>query len=130
MHDTIIHAYTRAEALSDGVLIDITEQAKACGFRLPTAITEEAFLETVTWTEHDEANFPGFGQSPEGRLHDVLTMAFLSARSTLRDVAKFTVLRLDRHNAIQVPTPVAMKLHIGPGDDPLPVLTIMLMDES
>jgi len=36
----VIHVYTRAQALADGVLIDISDTAKKCGFMIPTAITE------------------------------------------------------------------------------------------
>ena len=35
----LIHAYTRAEAIEDGMLLDVTEVARDMGFRYPTAIT-------------------------------------------------------------------------------------------
>ena len=33
--DVVIFSYTRAEAIADGVLIDVSEQAKQAGFLLP-----------------------------------------------------------------------------------------------
>ncbi|MGD9819896.1 MAG: DUF6573 family protein, partial [Desulfomonilaceae bacterium] len=30
----VIYSYTRAQAIEDGVLVDVTEQAKATGFKL------------------------------------------------------------------------------------------------
>ena len=36
----IIYAYTRSQALADGVLVDVTEIAREVGFKLPVALTE------------------------------------------------------------------------------------------
>lgn len=38
-----IFSYTRAEALADGVLIDVSEIAEGIGFKIPTAINERLF---------------------------------------------------------------------------------------
>jgi len=35
----LIHRYTRADALRDGVLIDVTATAKEAGFKYPVALT-------------------------------------------------------------------------------------------
>ena len=45
----VIYAYTRAEAIADGVLIDVTETAKEVGFRLPVALTAAAWADCVAW---------------------------------------------------------------------------------
>ena len=34
----VIYAYTRAQAIEDGVLADVTETAKEAGFKLPVAV--------------------------------------------------------------------------------------------
>lgn len=39
-NDQIISRYTRAQAIEDGVLVDVTEQAKETGMLLPTVITD------------------------------------------------------------------------------------------
>jgi uncharacterized protein YunC (DUF1805 family) len=36
----VIHAYTRAQAIEDGTLVDVTETAKEAGIKYPTAVTE------------------------------------------------------------------------------------------
>ena len=41
--------YTRADAISDGVLIDITKTASKYGFRTPVAITQGAWTKVVAW---------------------------------------------------------------------------------
>jgi Family of unknown function (DUF6573) len=39
----LIHRYTRADALRDGVLIDVTQAAQEAGFRWPVAMTVAAW---------------------------------------------------------------------------------------
>lgn len=43
----VIYAYTRAEAIQDGVLV----RAKDAGFRVSVAVTERARAECVEWPE-------------------------------------------------------------------------------
>ena len=38
-----IFKYTRADAIRDGVLVDVTSVAKECGFALPVAFTSAVF---------------------------------------------------------------------------------------
>src|SRR4051812_27741843 len=35
----VIFAYTRKQAIEDGVLVDVTETAKEAGFKIPVALT-------------------------------------------------------------------------------------------
>ncbi len=74
----VIYAYTRAQALADGVLVDVSSMAKEAGFRYPTAITAD--LHAALMTNVRERSF---GQSFEGRLWDVLFVASLTARRTV-----------------------------------------------
>ena len=79
----VIHAYTRAEALDDGVLVDVTATAKEAGFKVPTAVTASVFNECIEWTEEDAKQSRTY-QDQAGRLWDVLYLATAKARS-LRD---------------------------------------------
>jgi len=69
----VIFSYTRADALSDGVLIELPS-ARAWGFKVPVAITQGAYAECIAWREPDPKlgeilslredmvlNRPGFG---------------------------------------------------------------------
>ena len=80
-HQYAIHRYTRENAIEDGVLADVTEQAKETGIILPTVITDHL--------HHALEEIPerSVGQDWRGRLHDVLWMTFLKlkAMQTLRD---------------------------------------------
>ena len=36
----LVYAYTREQAIADGVLVDVTEQAKVIGFSIHTVVTD------------------------------------------------------------------------------------------
>jgi hypothetical protein len=74
-NEEIISRYTRENAIEDGVLIDITEQARETGILLPTAITDH--LHNVL----EDIPQSSIGQDWRGRLHDVLWMTFLKLKS-------------------------------------------------
>jgi hypothetical protein len=74
-NDQIISRYTRAQAIEDGVLVDVTQQAKETGLLLPTVITDH--LHNVLECIPKESQ----GQDYRGRLHDVLWMAYLKLRA-------------------------------------------------
>ena len=48
-----IYRYTRAQAIEDGVLVDVTETAREAGFRCPVAITHAAWEDSVAWSKND-----------------------------------------------------------------------------
>ena len=74
-NENIISRYTRANAIDDGVLVDVTQQARETGIRLPTVITDHlhCVLEEIPETSR--------GQDWRGRLHDVLWMTFLKLKA-------------------------------------------------
>jgi hypothetical protein len=64
----LVYAYTRAQAVADGVLVDVTATAKEAGIRFPTFITRAVWENYVTVP-------PGVtGQDEAGRLWDVVWM--------------------------------------------------------
>ena len=120
----VIHSYTRAQALADGVLVDVTETSKKFGFRIPIALTAVVWIGCCEWTDYDEARKP-CGQDMKGRLWDVLTMAAQAAKRTDGPLAPFSVLRIPRSGERMTPEKVDLILHIGAGDAGEPVCTIM-----
>ncbi len=111
----IISSYSRAQAIADGVLVDVTEAAREAGFVHPVAMTAEAFGTCVSLPEN-----PPPGQDEKGRLWDVLQMLLVAVRAARngRDRVDFSV-RVDGQT-------VKMYATCGPGDDARPVLTIMM----
>jgi hypothetical protein len=45
----IIFQYTRAQAIEDGVLIDVTVQAAELGFRVHTVVTDIPSAPSLAW---------------------------------------------------------------------------------
>lgn len=128
--DTIIHTYTREDALNDGALIDLNALpdadglARDAGFRYPIAITAAAYAETITPPEDQP------GQDTIGRAWDVLTMAAIAAKAPGLDPTRktFTIVRTTPTSG--EPQPIELVMTCGPGDSPAPVLTIMLPTED
>lgn len=128
MFDTadVIYTYTRAQAIGDGVLIDVTERAKEAGFRIPVVLTERAWAECVEWPETEAAI-----QDESGRLWDVVFMASVAARTAARratDRVTFQLGVVPRGG--RLPGLTRLVLHIGPGDKGEPVATIMFPGED
>jgi hypothetical protein len=119
----VIYSYTRAQAIEDGVLVDVTEAAKEAGFKLPVAITE-ALHSLLTPTKADQ----GLGQDYDGRLWDVLWLAVFTIKLADRgtDTVNFTVALQEADT--KSGEPKMSELHIravcGPGDEGEPVVTI------
>lgn len=124
-----IYAYTRAQALEDGVLVDVTETAREAGFRVSVAMTTAAWTDTVEWTEADSKRQTAQDQS--GRLWDVVWMAYLAVRRGGTEPRKaFQLLRVPRGGRGVRPRLTTLHIHIGPGDGGEPVITIMQPHED
>lgn len=126
----VISAYRRIDAIADGILIDVTDAARAVGIHYPTALTVAAWHECVAWDPRD-AHTTGAMQDERGRLHDVLFMLRVAAgRRGAGDMLSFTVSVIRRGGDSAVPVPQSLRAICGPGDAAAPVITIMLPEES
>ena len=111
----VICSYTRAQALEDGVLVDVTAEASAFGYLHPMAISAAVF-EVVQ-------NIPeGSGQSTLGRLRDVLFMAHRAIKKAREADGSRIAFQLFLDAKLQELTELFIDL--GPGDAGEPVLTI------
>lgn len=129
----VIFTYTRADAIADGVLIDVTETAREAGFRPAVAISHAAYEQFCAWNDEDDARKPtGTGQSTEGRLWDVLWMARCGASNAEPGAMSFEYqfLCVPREGEEIEPREETLKCVIGPGDNHEPVITIMLPHED
>ena len=98
-NNDLISTYTRADAIRDGVLVDVSETAREAGFRWPVAMTRGAYEDFVAWSAADSRRQTW--QDESGRLWDVLTMARLAARAAAvhdEDAREFGVAPLSRWN--------------------------------
>ena len=152
----VVHVNTRAQAIADGVLVDVTDTAKEAGFAYPVALTRAVWTECVEWTQDDARRKPRFHQDEAGRLWDVLfvgafRLKLLRAALRLGEAtaeAYVHGLRTKLHEPEPVDPVVfyrlkvvprpghgrkqmrVLKLVIGSGDDGLPAITILLPDED
>lgn len=117
---TLVYSYSRAQAIADGVLVDVTVQAKETGFKLHTVVTDNLYHRYMV----PPAGLEGEGQSAEGRLHDVLWMVLAAARKQPNGSRVETdvlfLMAPGRQEKIRV---IAV---VGPDDEGQSVLTIML----
>ncbi len=121
MQAAIISVYTRAQALSDGVLIDATALAKEAGFKWPVAVTDHLYHSIIV----PALDLIAEGQSINGRLWDVLTvLRYTIATSKDDSYLQFSVLFVMTPGAL--PVPIDLIAVCGPGDTGDPVLTLML----
>lgn len=117
----VISTYTRAQAIEDGVLVDLSYLAREAGFRMPVAVTQGVW-EVVDPTEELEKA----GQDMEGRAWDMLTILRQAIRTTQRvDEVHFAPLYVRRPGG--APEPIALWAKCGPGDDAEPVITVLLL---
>ena len=132
----VIFSYTRAQAIEDGVLIDLTEWAKETGFGIPVACTSAVWHEYVVPPKGTRE----LGQSERGRAHDTLWMLYLAIKrgtpprdsdgNAVTDASSqldFEVVFLQaphRHETAK------FKAICGPGDNGEPVVTITLPHED
>lgn len=123
----IISVYTRAEAIADGVLVDVTATAAEAGYLLPVAVTRAAWEDAVAWEESNTAY-----QDVSGRLWDVLWMARPAAARTGYGMTRiaFEVLRVPNTPEAVEPVLTTLHVHIGPGDGGEAVLTVLRPDED
>lgn len=107
----VIHAYTRADAIDDGVLIDVTDAARAAGLTLHTAVTAGAHA--------------ALGCDDAAELGRVLraVRAAIVWRPRGEDRSFFDVRGAGGEW-------VNAWVHIGPADNETPVYTVMLDGED
>ena len=130
----VIHAYTRADAIRDGVLVELP--AKICqeaGIVVPVAVT------SGVWSLVAPGNIDEMPcQSVEGRMWDLLWMFTCTARaskgmrrSTIHFKCAFIVSRAAPGGVVLTETRTeTLRAACGPGDDGEPVITIMLPGED
>jgi hypothetical protein len=117
--NNVIYSYSRAQAIADGVLVDLSQFE---GFRQHWKAHLAAT--SAVWSIIEEA-LKKESQDVDGIGHDVSTLAKVAIRSTTESnpqEIRFEVLIAGKKHAL--------KLHIGSGDRAEPVLTLMLPYED
>ncbi len=121
----VIYSYTRAQAVADGVQVDVTKTAQEAGIKFPMFLTRAVFDNYVA-VPPDVT-----GQDEAGRLWDLVWMARFAILRSHGHTDRLPValyVRNDNHRAKLVKLiATCSALDI---DDPQPALTLMLPDED
>ena len=121
----VIYAYTRKQAIADGVQVDVSSTAKEAGIRFPVFITRTAFDAYVT-VPPDVT-----GQDEAGRLWDIVWMLRFAVQRSRPgcDRLPFALYVRNDNRAARLVKLIAM---CGPldMDAPEPAITIMMPDED
>jgi len=112
-----VYSYSRAQAIEDGVLVDLSQvDSIKQHWKHPFACT------STVWALIEEA-LKQPGQDLAGICHDISWMAMIAIRSNPANSQTL-------FKVIITGTKHTLKIHIGPGDTPDPVLTLMLPNED
>jgi hypothetical protein len=121
----VIFAYSRAQAVADGVQVEVTKVAAEAGIKFPMFLTRAVYDAYVTVPDGVT------GQDEAGRLWDIVWMTrfgILRARPGVDRIPVALYVRNDNRGARFIKLiAVCGPLDI---DDPQPAITVMLPDED
>ena len=121
----IIYTYTRAQAVADGVQVEVTKTAQEAGIRFPVFLTRTVYDAYVTVPDGVTA------QDEAGRLWDIVWMLRFAIQCTSRGAQRlpFALYVRNDNRAAKL---VKLIATAGPLDidDPSPAITVMLPDED
>lgn len=115
---TVIHTYTRKQAIEDGVLVDVSAAAFGLGYRVHVAMTATAYGVV------DQCGIPT--QTPGERLFAFLRVLKGEIQAQIARHGSGVGQEFDWVYRRRL----RLKTHIGPGDHGEPVLTVMLPGED
>ena len=119
----VISVYTRAQAIDDGELVDMSNDARRAGILWPVAATRAVWVQYIV---PDDRSRP-YGQSESGRTWDVVSVLAWCLRARKRRsvpvgnfwmTVQFIMKKRQKRN-------VRLYVGIGPGDEGEPCITIM-----
>ena len=121
----VISRYSRAQAIEDGVLVDVSTVAKEAGIKFPVAMT------ATVWGQYVEVPEGVTCQDESGRLWDIVWMFRCAAAKFDGDTLLFKLyVRNQNRQRLTRQDLVTLKAICGPGDNGEPVVTIMTPEED
>ena len=125
-HFSIVHVYSRSQAVADGVQVEVTKTAHEAGIKFPVFLTHGVFELCVAVPAGVS------GQDEAGRLWDVVWMLRFAILRARAEVQRIPVALYVRNTNTERPRLVKLIATCGPLDldDPQPAITVMLPDED
>ena len=126
MNARIVYAYSRSQAIADGVQVEVTKVAHEAGIRFPVFITRGVFELCVAVPPNVSC------QDEAGRLWDVVWMLRFAILRARPEVQRIPVALYVRNSDTERARLVKLIATVGPLDidDPQPAITVMLPDED
>lgn len=117
---------SRADAIANGELVDVTKVGQQVGFKWPLAMTKVAWENLVAWTDKDSER--QVFQSERARLFTVLNECAdtVRMRGPKSDRMRFRFGRVPRDGKSKRAHEVVVQLLAHPGDAGEPTLTIRI----
>jgi hypothetical protein len=123
-----ISSYSRAQAIEDGMLVDVSTLAREAGITFPVAMSAGSYADCVRWTRTGPKD-PH--QDETGRLWDVVFMLSMAIRrSKPGNRVNFALYRIPNTGRGTTAKLVNLYAVCDGGDDGEPVITIMLPTED
>jgi len=121
----VVYTYTRAQAIADGIQVEVTETAKEAGICFPVFLTRAVYDAYVTVPPEVTA------QDEAGRLWDILWMLRFAIFKAQPDQSRLHFALYVR-NDNRRPKLVKLIATCGPVDidNPKPAITVMLPGEE
>ena len=122
----VIYSYTRAQAVADGVQVEVTKTAAEAGIKFPVFLTRTVFDAYVEVP-------PGVtGQDEAGRIWDIVWMLRFAILRSRPGADRIPVALYVRNSNTERPRLVKLIATCGPLDidDPQPAITAMMPDED
>ena len=121
----VIYSYTRAQAIADGVQVEVTKTAQEAGISIPV------FLTRTVWDAYVTVPPDVTGQDEAGRLWDVVWMLRFAIERSHGHSDRCPVALYVR-NDNRAAKLVKLIAQCGPRDidDPSPAITLMMPDED
>ena len=124
----VVVSYSRAEAIADGTLVDVSKMAKEAGIKFPVAISEAIQNMIEDKPEHEDI---------EGRTWDVVWMlrcaitGAIPARKVGESIIFYElILNSSSWKPSKVQKITTLKALVHGGDNLEPVITVMLPSED
>ena len=125
----VISAYSRQNAINDGVLVDVTTMSKELGFKFSVAVTATVWNKRIFWSDED-THLQTY-QDTNGRLWDVLFMLrFGITKNCDKNYLKYKLYVIPRNGKSTKAKLTELKSVMSAGDNGEPVITIMLPNED
>ncbi len=129
-NNKLVYSYSRAQAIKDGILVDVSDMAKAIGIKWHVAVTYSVWSDFIEWTDYDRRR-QGL-QDTESRLwHVIFSLNWALKNSNKTDDIIFYELHiLPRDGFSYAARRTRLKAVANSRNQMEPVITIMLPNED